>query len=189
MTQKETSDRGVDMREESVQEELIRLWNEQRAGNDRVTEIPIDATKSEKSVGIIGDLGAGNVDLHTAPAKRTDGRDERGRLLPGHRATPSAGRRKKSEDADYIRAIDNALPAYVLQRALADALEWAYEKQSPKQVLEIAKFVFSYKLGKPVQRSVSARMKLEDLLGMVTNVDEDVIEVAAEHLYQGDSNK
>ena len=80
-------------------------------------------------------------------------RDERGRWVKGHGPPPE-------------------LPPARVGELLEQALTWAQEYKSPKLVLAILQFHYSYTLGMPVQRSVTASTKLETLLNRIGEMDE-----------------
>ena len=52
-------------------------------------------------------------------------------------------------------------------------MTWAREYKSPKAALAIAQFVVGYRIGTPVQRSISASGKLESLLSRLGEMDDD----------------
>lgn len=99
---------------------------------------------------------------------------------PGQSGNP-LGRAKRADERAIIAAMDKALPPDKLSQALQDALEWAYEYRSPKLILAIAQFVVAYQIGQPVQRSVSASGKLENILSRLSAMDDgefDAVEAA-----------
>lgn len=77
-----------------------------------------------------------------------------------------------------LAAIDAACPPEELQKLLSEAITWAREYKSPKAVMAIAQFVVGYRIGTPVQRSISASGKLENLLlSRLGEMDEDEFNV------------
>lgn len=102
-------------------------------------------------------------------------RDEKGLFLPGNRANP-LGRPKRADERAIIAAMDKALPPDKLSQAIQDALDWAYEYKSWKAILAISQFVVAYQIGQPVQRSVSASGKLENILSRLSAMDESEFE-------------
>lgn len=98
-------------------------------------------------------------------------RNVAGQFVKGSSASP--GRRKRSEEAAVLAAIDAACPPEELQKLLTDAMTWAREYKSPKAALAIAQFVVGYRIGTPVQRSISASGKLENILDRLNDMDED----------------
>lgn len=106
-----------------------------------------------------------------APHPTDPQRNVAGQFVKGSSASP--GRRKRSEEAAVLAAIDAACPPEELQKLLTDAMTWAREYKSPKAALAIAQFVVGYRIGTPVQRSISASGKLESLLSRLGEMDED----------------
>lgn len=98
-------------------------------------------------------------------------RNAAGQFVKGSSASP--GRRKRSEEQAILAAIDAACPPEELQKLLTEAMQWAREYKSPKAVMAIAQFVAGYAVGTPVQRSVSASGKLENILARVGSLDDD----------------
>lgn len=93
-----------------------------------------------------------------------------GKFAPGNQL---GGRKKRSEEAALLAAIDAACPPEELQKLLTEAITWAREYKSPKMALAIASFVVGYKIGTPIQRSMSATTKLETLLSRIAGMDEE----------------
>ncbi len=101
-------------------------------------------------------------------------RDERGRWVKGHGPPPELRKRKpKANEQALIAALHEALPPARVGELLEQALTWAQEYKSPKLVLAILQFHYSYTLGMPVQRSVTASTKLETLLNRIGEMDEE----------------
>lgn len=87
-----------------------------------------------------------------------------GKFAPGNRANV-AGRPTRERELAVLSAISAALPPDKLQKALEDAMTWAYEYKSPKMVLALAQFAVGYMVGKPVVRtSKDGENVLEELL-------------------------
>ena len=101
-------------------------------------------------------------------------RNGAGQFVKGNSASP--GRKKRSEEQALLAAIDAACPAEDLESLLKEAIGWAREYKSPKMALAIAAFVVGYKVGTPIQRSVSASGKLETILARVGTMSEDEFE-------------
>lgn len=106
-----------------------------------------------------------------APHPTDPQRNAAGQFVKGSSASP--GRRKRSEETAVLAAIDAACPPDELEKLLKEAMQWAREYKSPKAVMQIAQFVVGYRIGTPVQRSVSASGKLENLLARIGEMDED----------------
>lgn len=100
-------------------------------------------------------------------------RNERGQFVKGY-AVPSPARKRKpkANEQALIAALHEALPAERVGQLLEQALAWAQEYKSPKLVLAILQFHYSYTLGMPVQRSVTASTKLETILNRLGEMDD-----------------
>jgi len=100
-------------------------------------------------------------------------RNERGQWVKGHAPPPPMRQRKpRANEQALIAALHEALPPARVGELLEQALTWAQEYKSPKLVLAILQFHYSYTLGMPVQRSVTASTKLETLLNRIGEMDE-----------------
>ena len=110
-------------------------------------------------------------------------RNGAGQFVKGNSASP--GRKKRSEEHALLAAIDAALPPEKIQQVLTDALAWAYEYKSPKAILSIVQFVVAYQIGQPVQRSVSASGKLENILDRISSMDENEFEAVERAMRNG----
>lgn len=106
-----------------------------------------------------------------APHPTDPQRNVAGQFVKGSSASP--GRRKRSEEAAVLAAIDAACPPEKLKELLEKAMAWTEEYKSPKAALAIAQFVVGYRIGTPVQRSISASGKLESLLSRLGEMDDD----------------
>jgi len=101
-------------------------------------------------------------------------RNERGQWVKGHAPPPPMRQRKpKANEQALIAALHEALPPARVGELLEQALTWAQEYKSPKLVLAILQFHYSYTLGMPVQRSVTASTKLETLLNRLGDMSDD----------------
>lgn len=101
-------------------------------------------------------------------------RDGRGRWLPGHAPKPPAPRRKpRANEQALIAALNEALPAEKVKDHLDQCVTWAYEYRSPKLLMQVLQFHYSYTLGMPVQRSITASTKLETLLTRLGEMDDN----------------
>ena len=103
---------------------------------------------------------------------------------PGQSGNP-LGRAKRADERAIIAAMDRALPPDKLAEALQDAMTWAYEYKSWKAIIAIAQFVVSYQIGQPVQRSVSASGKLENILNRLSSMEDGEFD-AVERAMRGD---
>lgn len=93
-----------------------------------------------------------------------------GKFAPGNAL---GGRKKRSEEAALLAALDAALPADKLAEHMKLCVEWAKEFRSGKMLLSLWQFKFNYIVGQPVQRSISASGKLENILDRMRDMDED----------------
>ena len=110
-------------------------------------------------------------DLIDTPHPESPHHRANGQFAKGNTASP--GRRKRSEEAAVLAAIDAACPPEKLKELLEKAITWTEKHESPKGALAIAQFVVGYRIGTPVQRSISASGKLENLLNRISDMDEE----------------
>ena len=110
-------------------------------------------------------------------------RNGAGQFVKGNPGGP--GRKKRSDERAILAAIDAALPPEKVQQVLTDALAWAYEYKSPKAILSIVQFVVAYQIGQPVQRSVSASGKLENILDRLSNMEDGEFEAVERAMRNG----
>lgn len=100
-------------------------------------------------------------------------RNGRGQFVKGHTVpSPMRQRKPRQNEQALIAALHEALPAERVGQLLEQALAWAQEYKSPKLVLAILQFHYSYTLGMPVQRSVTASTKLETILDRLGEMDD-----------------
>lgn len=92
-----------------------------------------------------------------------------GKFAPGNGL---GGRLKRDDERAIVSAMNRALPPEKIQQSIEDALMWAYEYKSPKLIMSILQFVVSYRIGTPVQRSISASGKLENLLSQIADMED-----------------
>lgn len=126
---------------------------------------------AEKSVEIVGEIDV------LAPTERGDKggvmRNERGQWIKGHAPpAPLRQRKPRAQEQALIAALHEALPADKVKELLDKALTWAQEYKSPKLILAVLQFHYSYTLGMPVQRSVTATTKLESILSQLGSMDD-----------------
>lgn len=101
-------------------------------------------------------------------------RNERGQWVKGHAPSPPMRKRKpRANEQALIAALNEALPPAKVGELLDKALAWAQEYKSPKLILSILQFHYSYTLGMPVQRSITASTKLETLLNRLGEMDDE----------------
>ncbi len=139
-------------------------------------EMPENEDKREA----IGENGTENNEVYVYSQAEEQGdkgggfrRNELGQWVKGHAPPPPMRKRKpKANEQALIAALHEALPPARVGELLEQALTWAQEYKSPKLVLAILQFHYSYTLGMPVQRSVTASTKLETLLNRIGEMDE-----------------
>ena len=102
-------------------------------------------------------------------------RDNSGRFLPGH-SVPGPGRPKRSEEAALLAVLDESLPPDKFKEHMNLCIAWAIEYKSPKLLMQLWQFRFAYTIGQPVQRSVSASGKLENILDRISSMNESEFE-------------
>lgn len=107
-------------------------------------------------------------------------RDERGRFLPGV-VNRSPGNR--SPDKEIVKAINNAATPERVEQLIVDAFEWCGVHKSVKGAVSLLQLVLSYQLGQPVKRVISAKLKVDDILGSVADMDEEQLEKTIDALY------
>ena len=90
-------------------------------------------------------------------------RDERGRLLPGHRS-PGPGRPTRAVEKQYLDAIRQSLPPDQVETIITEAIELARQTRSWRGLLEVVQFAVAYGAGKPMQKIVTADSNLDMLL-------------------------
>ena len=105
-------------------------------------------------------------------------RDERGRWIKGGAPPPPESRltrRKKDRSGEQalMQALEAAMPADKIEYWLGQALEYAVYWKSTKNILDVVKLRLAYGLGMPVQRSITASTKLDDLLNRVAELDDE----------------
>ena len=98
-------------------------------------------------------------------------RNEAGQYIKGNTASP--GRRKRSEEQALLAVLDESLPAEKFKEHMDLAIAWAIEYKSPKLLMQLWQFRFSYTIGQPVQRSVTASTKLDTFLDAVRGLSDD----------------
>jgi hypothetical protein len=124
-------------------------------------------------------------------------RDEKGHFLPGNKIRPlgKPGPMTKEEKAPYLKAITETFTAEDLSQMLIDAWNTADKAEDWRGKLELIRFVASYAVGKPVQRTLSATINPEDLLrifappsGGDSGTPSTTIEVTTTESTEGENN-
>ena len=107
-----------------------------------------------------------------------------GKFAPGHSGNPGGRLRKlKKSDVMVLDAINTVMTREETEALLRDALAWCRKHSSVKGAVSLLQLTLGYQLGTPVKRIVSARMKVEDILGSVTDLEDDAFEQAIDVLY------
>ena len=101
-------------------------------------------------------------------------RNGAGQFVKGNSASP--GRKKRSEEAALLAVLDESLPPDKFLEHMNLCIAWAIEYKSPKLLMQLWQFRFAYTIGQPVQRSVSASGKLENILERLGTMNEDEFE-------------
>ena len=117
--------------------------------------------------------------LHPAEPQRNGA----GQVVKGNSASP--GRKKRSEEAALLAVLDESLPPDKFKEHMNLCIAWAIEYKSPKLLMQLWQFRFAYTIGQPVQRSVSASGKLENILDRISSMDESEFE-AVERALRGE---
>ena len=100
----------------------------------------------------------------------TADRDERGRLLPGHRS-PGPGRPTRAVEKQYLDAIKASLPPDQVEAIISEAIDLARQTRSWRGLLECVAFAVSYGAGKPAQKIVQQDGNLDQLLAYLQDGD------------------
>lgn len=112
-------------------------------------------------------------------------RDKNGRLLKGYTANPT-GIQRKMPDTGVLAAINRAAPPDEIEALITDAIGWCRKHKSVKGTVSLLQLILGYQLGTPIKRTVSARMKVEDILGSVADMDDDKMDDVIDALYESE---
>lgn len=93
------------------------------------------------------------------------------------------GRPKKALELALIAAINEAMPPERITEAIRNAYEFSVKHESPKGIMAVLEFVVSYQLGKPVQRMITQRSTVEELLAQASGVDDDEFDALIDAMY------
>lgn len=96
-----------------------------------------------------------------------DGRDPKtGRFVKGNKLRPAyqpnVGRPRKLDSKVMLEAIHDAFTPAEVTELLRQARDIAVKNDDAKGVLEVARLVLAYAIGKPVQRSIKAMIEPEE---------------------------
>jgi hypothetical protein len=100
----------------------------------------------------------------TVPAPK---KENRGRWLPGQSGNPSGWAKK---DIKVLHAIHEGYPPDRIIGLLDEALEIARKHNSYRGIMEVARTVIEYTVGKPVQRSITVSSKMDSILSRLENI-------------------
>lgn len=114
------------------------------------------------------------VEVVVEEKKELAGRDPKtGRFVKGNRfrppVTPGAGRPRKLDSKVMLEAIHDAFTPEEITQLLRRAVEIAEKNDDAKGVLEVARLVLAYAIGKPVQRSIKAMIEPEEFAQLFMN--------------------
>lgn len=110
-------------------------------------------------------------DITQQPHPDDPNRNAAGQFTKGNAASP--GRRRRSEEQAMLAVLNEVLPPEKVKAHLEKCIEWAYHYQSPKLLMQVLAFHYSYTIGQPVQRSISASGKLENILDRLSSMSEE----------------
>jgi hypothetical protein len=118
--------------------------------------------------------------VEVLPSK--DGRDPKtgrfqkgNKLRPAHQ--PNVGRPRKLDSGIMLQAIHDAFTPEEVTGLLRQARDIAVKNDDAKSVLEVARLVLAYAIGKPVQRSIKAMIEPEEFAALFMNGGEEEEEI------------
>ncbi len=121
--------------------------------------------------------------LPPAPIVHVESRDPiTGKFAKGHtlrkKGDPSLRIKKKLDSKAILEAIHDVFTPDEIADILREARQLATAQGEWKGLLEIARFVAAYAIGKPVQRSIKATIEPEDFIALFKggSDDEEVVE-------------
>jgi hypothetical protein len=100
----------------------------------------------------------------TAPAQRNS---KTGRFLPGNSGNPTGWAKR---DIKVLHEIHAAYPPERIIGLLDEALDVARSHQSYRGIVEVARLVIEYTVGKPVQRSITVSSKMDSILTRLESI-------------------
>ena len=105
------------------------------------------------------------------------GRDAKGKFIKGNTFknpnVRSPGRPRKLDSGIMLQAIHDAFTPEEVTGLLRQARDIAVKNDDAKSVLEVARLVLAYAIGKPVQRSIKAMIEPEEFAALFMNGGED----------------
>jgi hypothetical protein len=148
----------------------------------------VDVAGSGSDVGLVdgmnggqnGQNGSANMGREgvTAPAQRNS---KTGRFLPGNSGNPTGWAKR---DIKVLHEIHAAYPPERIIGLLDESLDVARSHQSYRGIVEVARLVIEYTVGKPVQRSITVSSKMDSILTRLENiqvVDGSVLDEAGDN--------
>ena len=107
-------------------------------------------------------------------------RDEKGRIVSGSVLNPYG--RTGAPSSKYLQAIGAALPPESVEPLLEEAVKYARGARSWKGILAILTFCLDYRVGRPVQRSVTANTDVSKLITLLNGDMSGIEELFADAL-------
>jgi hypothetical protein len=119
--------------------------------------------------------------VEVLPPKVVEGRDATtGRFLKGNKLRPEkqgkVGRPRKLDSGIMLQAIHDAFTPEEVTGLLRQARDIAVKNDDAKSVLEVARLVLAYAIGKPVQRSIKAMIEPEEFAALFMNGGEEEVD-------------
>jgi hypothetical protein len=122
--------------------------------------------EAARSVGQNGGTDAQNMGVEgvtaSAPTKKYSNR-----WLPGQSGNPSGWAKK---DIKVLHAIHEGYPPDRIIGLLDEALEIARKHNSYRGIMDVARTVIEYTVGKPVQRSITVSSKMDSILTRLESI-------------------
>jgi hypothetical protein len=131
-----------------------------------VDEVEISAGVAAASASVNGGQNGQNgvSEGVTAPAQRNS---KTGRFLPGNSGNPTGWAKR---DIKVLHEIHAAYPPERIIGLLDEALDVARSHQSYRGIVEVARLVIEYTVGKPVQRSITVSSKMDSILTRLESI-------------------
>lgn len=124
----------------------------------------------EEQVGGSASPAGGTLPPATVTGRRPDGRFAKGNKIRPH--NPGGGRPKKIDSTPILMAIADEFDPAEVRAMLRQAWAVAVKNDEWKGMLEVIRFVASYAIGKPVQRSIKAEMNMDDFINLFKGSDD-----------------
>jgi hypothetical protein len=116
--------------------------------------------------------------VEVLPPVPQSGRDAKtGKFIKGNTFknpnTRSPGRPRKLDSALMLQAIGDAFTPQDVVDLLHKAVEIAEKNDESKTILEVARLILAYAIGKPVQRSIKAMIEPEEFAALFMGGGDD----------------